>query len=214
MIHSAGLDEQLGKLFNSNEIYKEIKNNILQNEECYTLTTTCSGNIKFTASPICHCKPTEGLFVIGPYASEPVEESNIVYKPKSCIPHIMSLLHSIDKKSNENSEIYTYYVKKAVDYINKNYHKSITLDDISKDLNINKCYFCSLFRSETGKTYSQYLNELRIEKSKKLIATKNLPLLHIALFVGFNNQNYFSMIFKKLTNMTPLEFRNSIACKV
>ncbi|WML32869.1 AraC family transcriptional regulator [Clostridium sp. OS1-26] len=220
LIHSAGLDAQLDKAFNSDEIYKEIKNNILQNEERYPMTTTCLDNIKFTASPICPCKPMESLFVIGPYVSEPLEESNIVYKPESCIPHIMSLLHSIykdealiDKKSNENSEIYTYYVKKAIDYINKNYHKSITLDDISKELNINKCYFCSLFRGETGKTYSQYLNELRIEKSKELIAAENLPLLHIALSVGFNNQNYFSMIFKKFTNMTPLEFRNSIEFK-
>ncbi|NLY76709.1 MAG: helix-turn-helix transcriptional regulator [Tissierellia bacterium] len=75
-------------------------------------------------------------------------------------------------------------------------------------LGLNKCYFCQLFKRETGKTYSQFLNELRIEKSKELLENTNLSILDIALTVGYNNQNYYSMAFKKLTGTTPKNYKN------
>jgi AraC-like DNA-binding protein len=64
-------------------------------------------------------------------------------------------------------------------------------------------------KRETGKTFSQFLNELRIEKSKKLLREETLPVLDIALAVGFNNQSYYSLVFKKLMRQTPLEFRKA-----
>ena len=51
------------------------------------------------------------------------------------------------------------------------------------------------------------MNEVRVEKSKELLREGNLSTLSIALSVGFNNQNYFNMTFKKLTGMTPLQYR-------
>lgn len=96
-----------------------------------------------------------------------------------------------------------------MDYIDARYNESITLEDISDYLKINRCYFCSIIKKETGKTFSQLLNEVRIEKSKELLLQENSSILDVALSVGFNNQNYYNMTFKRLTNMTPLEFRNS-----
>ena len=89
------------------------------------------------------------------------------------------------------------------------YHDPITLEEVSQYLKISKSYLCNLFKKETGKTFSQFLNELRIEKSKKMLIEKDWPVLDIALSVGFNNQNYYNLIFKKLTHRTPLEFRKS-----
>lgn len=56
-------------------------------------------------------------------------------------------------------------------------------------------------------TFTQIVREVRVEKSKLLLTNSNLSTLTIALTVGFNNQNYFNMSFKKLTGMTPLEYR-------
>ncbi|MEW8955258.1 helix-turn-helix domain-containing protein, partial [Clostridium sp.] len=109
---------------------------------------------------------------------------------------------------------YGLYVKKAIAFIDARYSDDITLDDISKYLNINKCYFCTILKKETGKTFSRLMNEIRIEKSKELLSKDDLSILDIALSVGFNNQNYFSSIFKKLTNKTPVEFRTETLTKV
>ena len=56
-------------------------------------------------------------------------------------------------------------------------------------------------------TFSKFLNRLRIEKSKQYLIQNNESILSIALAVGFNNHNYYTMMFKKLTGFTPIEFR-------
>ncbi|MDU5263065.1 MAG: helix-turn-helix transcriptional regulator, partial [Clostridium celatum] len=81
-------------------------------------------------------------------------------------------------------------------------------DDICKELNVNKCYFCSVFKKEVGSTFINYLNNYKIEKSKELLKNPNISLLDVSLSVGYNNQSYFSTVFKKITSKTPLEFRD------
>ncbi|NLM04455.1 MAG: helix-turn-helix transcriptional regulator [Clostridiales bacterium] len=107
-----------------------------------------------------------------------------------------------------NKKVCNFHIRMAMDHIEKNYSEPLTLDDMAKYLNLNKCYFSDLFKRETGKTYSRFLNEFRIKKSKILLENTNLSVLEVALAVGYNNQNYFNMIFKKLTNTTPLKYRN------
>ncbi len=108
----------------------------------------------------------------------------------------------------EDKKNYSFHVRKAIDYTIQNYMESLTLIDISTHLGLNKCYFCNLFKKETGKTYSQFLNEVRIEKSKNLLIKSNLSTLEVALSVGYNNQNYFTIAFKKITGTTPLKYKN------
>ena len=96
-----------------------------------------------------------------------------------------------------------------MDYIDARYMDEITLFDVSNYLKINKSYFCSIFKKETGKTFTQYLNETRIEKSKSLLLIEDCSMLDVALSVGFNNQNYYNIMFKKITSKTPLEFKNN-----
>ena len=97
--------------------------------------------------------------------------------------------------------------KEVLNIIEKNYSNEILIDDICAELNINKCYFCSMFKKEIGLTFINYLNNYKIEKSKELLKNPNLSLLDISLSVGYNNQSYFSTVFKKTTSKTPLEFR-------
>lgn len=81
---------------------------------------------------------------------------------------------------------------------------------ICDELNINKSYFCKIFKSETGYTFTNYLNIFRVEKSKNLLKNPNMSLLDVAVSVGFNSQNYYSSVFKKITNKTPLEYKQEI----
>lgn len=92
-------------------------------------------------------------------------------------------------------------------YVEENFDRQLKLDEVASYFHLNKCYFCSVLKKELGKTFSQIVNEVRINKSKQLLKGGNLSPLEIALLVGFNNQNYFNMTFKKLTGMTPLQYR-------
>ena len=73
-----------------------------------------------------------------------------------------------------------------------------------------KSYFCKLFKSETGYTFTNFLNIFRVEKSKTLLNTTDMSLLDIAIGVGFNSQSYYSSVFKKITNKTPLEYKQQL----
>ncbi|GAA0122587.1 AraC family transcriptional regulator [Clostridium faecium] len=203
-------------IFDANNIYEMVQSKISNKNGDSIITVTTVDNIKFTAYDICPNNVNRGLYIIGPYVSHKSKDIDIVFKPNCCIPHLISLLTNIAKDSpyiKQRQAIgkmpYSLHVKKALDYIDARYNESITLEDISDYLKINKCYFCNIIKKETGKTFSQLLNEVRIEKSKELLLKENSSILDVALSVGFNNQNYYNMTFKKLTNMTPLEFRNS-----
>jgi YesN/AraC family two-component response regulator len=64
-----------------------------------------------------------------------------------------------------------------------------------------------MFKKETGKKYTDYLNEVRIEASKNLLLRDDLPLVQVAFSVGFNDQSYFSKIFKKIEGVSPNKWR-------
>lgn len=213
VIGSAGYDNNLETLIERNEIKEEFNQVILsespfikhikKDDICFSILAICPGSIK------------KGYYLLGPYVTKKKLKLNISYRPSFCIKYIITLLYSIvDKlvpatlnKAIESS-FYSFHIQKAIGFIEKNYSDNITLDAISKYLNINKSYFCTIFKKETGKTYSEYLNEFRITKSEELLLNQNLSLLDISLSVGFNSQSYYTMVFKKLRNKTPLEYRN------
>lgn len=217
-IYSAGYNRQLEELFDRQNIYERAKQEITLTAEEQPVTISCSEQISFTVFQICSKNINRGLHILGPYTTcSKTVLPGILYKPACCIPHIITLMRNIaadslyvkQKMNKFYGMPYSLYVKKALDCLDARYHEPITLAEIAKSLAISKCYFCSLFKKETGKTFSRYLNEIRIEKSKELLLRENLSILDIALSVGFNNQNYYAVLFKRIMNRTPLEFRNN-----
>lgn len=101
-------------------------------------------------------------------------------------------------------------LKKGINYINNNYKSNITLEIISNYVHLNSSYFSTLFKKETGMKFSDYLNRVRIEESKKLLKNINYSMLEISLEVGFEDQSYYSKVFKKLTGSTPKEYREKM----
>jgi YesN/AraC family two-component response regulator len=100
------------------------------------------------------------------------------------------------------------FINRAIQYIHTNFYKDISIDKICSDLNINKCYFCNLFKKETDYKFIQFLTLWSIEKSKMYLNDSSLTLLDVSLNVSFNNQGYYSSIFKKITGQTPSEYRS------
>lgn len=213
VMSSAGYTDSIKDLFWDNDIYSKAINEIESNKVNATVTLSCPHNIFYTACYIDPNNTYKGLFILGPHSCIKNHPMNIPYKPKCLMPNLVSFLQIIERDINQGKQFkssYSFHVKKALDYIGSRYNEDITLLDITSYLNINKSYFCSIFKRETGKTFTESLNEVRIEKSKDLLLEDCSSMLDIALSVGFNNQNYYNIMFKKLTNMTPLQFKNAI----
>ncbi len=97
----------------------------------------------------------------------------------------------------------------ALEYIDENYQRDISLDEISGVLNINPYYFCRLFKNATGSSFCEYLNFVRISKSEKLFKIKGKSITEISLDVGFSSVTYFNRIFRKFKGCTPTVYRKA-----
>jgi two-component system response regulator YesN len=74
-------------------------------------------------------------------------------------------------------------------------------------VNLSPCHFSAVFSQETGKTFKEYLTEIRIKKAKELLRTTTLKAFEICYQIGYNDPHYFSHVFRKNTGLTPKEFR-------
>lgn len=108
-----------------------------------------------------------------------------------------------DRVPAKNNEL----IKKAIHYISKNFAAAITLDEVAKQVHLNPAYFSTTFKQSTGSSFKEYLNMVRIEESKRLLANTDYAVIDIAIATGFENQSYFSKVFKKYTGLTPKQYR-------
>ena len=133
-------------------------------------------------------------------------------------------IHNIDKLKEElkkqitkiylNNEIkdnnLSPVIKQILNYVNSNYNKNICLKGLSASFNINSAYLGQLFQKEINNSFSEYVNNLRMEKSKELLMTTNLKNSDIAAAIGFYDSNYFYRKFKEHFNTSPSEFRITV----
>ncbi len=95
----------------------------------------------------------------------------------------------------------------ALEYVNKNYSENISLEDASSLLGFDPSYFCRIFKSATGATFTEYLNFVRVCKAEKLLSSTRKSILEISEAVGFSSLSYFNRIFKKIRNRSPGNYR-------
>ncbi|UNK16489.1 AraC family transcriptional regulator [Paenibacillus sp. N3/727] len=93
-------------------------------------------------------------------------------------------------------------------FIDKNYTQSISLKDIADTLYVSQHYLSHLFKKELGDSPFNYLISRRIEEAKRLLANSDSPVHEVASLVGYGNEKYFSILFKKVTGQTPSSFRD------
>lgn len=114
------------------------------------------------------------------------------------------------KFNNSFKNKYSKKIADSIDYINKNlFNQSLSLTDIAESINVHKVYLCRIFKEETGENVTQYILNARIEKSKEIILSTNYKLYEISDKLGFNSPQQFSILFKKVTGITPNQFRDS-----
>lgn len=199
---------------------KEISNNIKLNNDIKNSKSikfiNLTNKLKLPVIFISKNKLISHYFVFFPFRHKIKESdidsySNTAFIPEYCFSYLGELLKIIINDSlinNKETNFMSLNTRKAIEHIHKNFDTNISTDFMADQLNINKCYFCNLFKKETGLTFTNFLKKFRVEKSKELLKNSNLSILDVAISVGFNSQNYYSMSFKKLNNITPLEYRN------
>ncbi len=98
-------------------------------------------------------------------------------------------------------------VERAREFIDSHYHKDISLDDVSREVDISPYYFSKIFKEETGKNFVEYVTEIRMNRAKELLTGTDLSMKEICSEIGYADPNYFSRTFKKNTGLTPTEFK-------
>lgn len=101
-------------------------------------------------------------------------------------------------------------IKKAKTYIDDNFRKDISLDSVSREVDISPYYFSKLFKQETGRNFIEYLTEVRLRNARELLQNPQLSIKEICAESGYSDPNYFSRIFKKYEGVTPSEFRERL----
>ncbi|MBR1592438.1 MAG: helix-turn-helix transcriptional regulator [Ruminococcus sp.] len=103
--------------------------------------------------------------------------------------------------------VYSKQVIRTIDYIMYNLHGKILLDDAAEHLKISPAYLSRLFKNETGISFSDYVNKLKIEEAASLLLFTEYTDLEISVMLGFSSQSYFIKIFKKYMNATPKQYK-------
>ncbi len=98
-------------------------------------------------------------------------------------------------------------IYKAISYIRANYASKITLEEVAGYVHLSATYFSRIFKEEMHTNFNAYLNKVRIDKAKQLLHRDDISLVDISNMVGFEDQSYFSKVFKKLVGMSPGKYR-------
>lgn len=126
---------------------------------------------------------------------------------KSYLSVLLNLL--IRYASNNNRHKNNHAINEILEYIEKDFTK-VTLNDLSKEFSYSPSYLSKFFKNHTGKTFSQYINDKRMEKAIALITTTDLTIDKLCLQLGYNGKNQFYKMFKEYTGTTPNNIRKQI----
>lgn len=98
-------------------------------------------------------------------------------------------------------------VDQILNFIKQNYQKDISLSVLAQEFHFNPIYINRILKKETGNTFLDILNKIRLEKAAQLLSETDMRISEIAYQVGVCDQRYFSQVFKKAFNCTPVQFR-------
>jgi AraC-like DNA-binding protein len=98
-------------------------------------------------------------------------------------------------------------IGRVTSHIRRCYAERITLEDAARLVNLSPSYLSRIFRREMGTGFTAYLNKVRIEKSKVLLGNRDLSLVEVGGMVGYEDQSYFTKVFKRFTGLPPGKYR-------
>lgn len=128
----------------------------------------------------------------------------LIGRVKGEVDELCTLLQK--KRSGER---YSAAVKEVIRYVEEHFGERISLDQVAEEVFLSKPYLSTLFKKETGKKFSSYLQEVRLEKSRNLLHNPRLTIGEIAEEAGFFDSAHYSRAFKEYYGCSPLEYRKT-----
>jgi AraC-like DNA-binding protein len=120
---------------------------------------------------------------------------------------ILLSTYTVHRESFENSD----RIKKVYEFVQDNYHRKISLAEVSELVNVSQVSFNRFIKKRTGKTFVNYLNDVRVGFSVMRLIEKDTNISEIAMNCGFNNIANFNRVFKKIKKCTPSQYKNKFS---
>ncbi|WP_078549535.1 helix-turn-helix domain-containing protein [Litchfieldia alkalitelluris] len=112
-----------------------------------------------------------------------------------------------EKVKQVKDERYSITITKCKDYIFKHIYEEISHNDVARVADLSQKYLSVLFKKEVGISISEYIQQTKIEEAKKLIGYTKTPISEVCSLLNYNDQSYFTKVFKKVVGITPKQFR-------
>ena len=116
----------------------------------------------------------------------------------------------LDRTAGYADDRHANIIHRCIQYIGTGYAEHLTLESAARALFLSPDYLSRIFSKETGTSFNRYLNNVRITKAKELIRSGNLRLTDISQMVGYDDQSYFTKVFRRITGMSPNEYRKKV----
>lgn len=164
-------------------------------------------------------KAQRGLKIMGEKRDEIAWEMNMI-KSRTPLEQMLSLIRLLDLIQKSDYEILASnnYAQQGIfkskkmtsvhNYLMQNFKHEIDVNSCAGHLGMTTTSFCRFFKKQTNVTFSVYLNYLRINFAQKLLRNTQMPIKEVAFECGYASVVYFNQIFKKMTGMSPKEYRN------
>ncbi len=122
---------------------------------------------------------------------------------------LIDIMRQLKLPTAENVAFENDIVNYLVSQVNKHYTEPLSLKDIASKYNYSSAHVSNLFKRETGITFSEYLQSIRIQESCRLLANTNKSVAEVVTLVGYSDVKFFNKIFKRITGMTPRQFKQT-----
>ncbi len=133
--------------------------------------------------------------------------------------HLEQLLIMLIRNEQENRETHffpskesleNYIATQMINIIDENIYKKVNVEQICQNLNYSRTYLSKIFKASTGYTILEYILMRKVHEAKKLIREEKYNFTQISDMLCFDNPHYFSTVFKRITNISPSEYKDSV----
>jgi YesN/AraC family two-component response regulator len=142
-------------------------------------------------------------YQVSDYLLKPVDRIELKQTLDSITAKLAPELPSFNEERDDN-----HIIRQVKDIVKTHLHEEISLRNVAKQVYINHQYLSTLFKNETGMSFSKYIVNLRIEKAKKLLKDTNLKIYEISSLCGYMSTKQFTSVFKQVSGNTPSDYKN------
>lgn len=150
---------------------------------------------------------------VGSFLLKPVDDEELSRALEKAISALKTR-----RKTEKEEEIVLFnsnapsasYLRRALEFVEMNCSKDLTIKDVAENLNISTSYLWKLFRKHVDLTFNEYLTKSRMQKAKQLLKTEDLKIYEISEACGYKDYRYFSSVFKKYVGLNPTDYRKTV----